>query len=249
MCVLVPRSWSQQVNSQVNATSGDAYVSAEVDATSRSAQVSAMANTIMNQGGGANAARKSSSFSELLTGQTPLMSVGGAVPAHFTGLLRKGSRSPLSNGLNGAVAEHSASSANDKSKKKSGPRLATFGTSAGPVQGAFPDTTREPYWPSPPMNSTSLSFFGTGRLTWAPNFDSRHLNPNYRASRKHKLDALHPMRNPHQRSALMPSSSLPDEDVSSGLNTNFGLDNSSTSLQNPLASTSPDLSYTDGSGD
>lgn len=253
ICILLLVSgrsvWCQQVNSQVNANSENAYVSATVDASAGSDQVSSMIGMSAQEESSSSGGGDSSNSDNLLIGFTGHPSfVSGFSTPHFPSRSSSGvsSQNYSANVFTGALEGADVNSSQNRTKK-SGDHSSGAMPIADLPSGVFPDTTRTPYWPSPPISDGALNFFGLSNLTWTPDFDTRHLVPNYLSSGR--PSATH--RHKKQYSGALPGSlgGLLNEDVSSGMNTSFGLDNTDQSLQNSLSNTSSEFSNTIAGGD
>lgn len=115
----------------------------------------------------------------------------------------------------------------------------------GTPKGQFPDSTRMPYWPSPPENASTLHFFSVGSPSWFPDFSSTdHLVPSYLVSTKviGVGSGQIPRLQSHFTEGLR-------EDISSGLNTDFGLETTPAGIQDPFASGTGNISVLNTTGE
>jgi hypothetical protein len=237
----------QEVVAQVNASSQDASVSGVVAAGVTSNQVSPNVDMGVSQGNVYGGGVPSSS--ELLFSG---LENQNSTPGHWGSLpprSRRHSGNSLGNSSDneilGIASEDFNSSSQNKVQNKVS-RIERGQASPSPgTAGTFPDTTQGFYWPTPPLNAGGLHFFNVSGLAWNADFARKHLVLSYRVSSKAPAGQSHNSKWPTTTVGASNAHNLDsflNEDVSSGLNTTFGLEDSSPSLQGPLEIISSDSS-------
>lgn len=149
-------AWPQMISTQVHASVGNAAVGSRVNAASRSA---------------VSEVRESS-------GQR----VSGVQVA--TAGIGNQRRAAVSSGgaMNIGMEARKSFARSGTGASMAGVRVASVSAGgAGASSGQFPDTTKEMFWPSPPLYQKSKSFsFHPTLPVWSPNFgETNQLNPNY----------------------------------------------------------------------